>query len=153
MSEKSRATRYSPSIAGFGVRRGWGRRRWCPGPCRCRLPLRLYSPCGSRGLYYDFHQNVGKVQGHQVLAINRGEREEFLKVSVATDRDAALVLLRRAVVRPGSKAMDFVKSAAEDAYDRLLYPSLEREIRSTLTDEASEGAIHNFALNLRLTIM
>ena len=92
-------------------------------------------------------------RSHQVLAINRGEREEFLKVSVATDRDAALVLLRRAVVRPGSKAMDFVKSAAEDAYDRLLYPSLEREIRSTLTDEASEGAIHNFALNLRPLLM
>ena len=104
-------------------------------------------------LYYDFRQSVGKVQGHQVLAINRGEREGFLKASVVTDRDAALVLLRRAVVKPGSRAMDFIKSAAEDAYDRLLYPSLEREIRSTLTDEASEGAIHNFALNLRPLLM
>ncbi len=104
-------------------------------------------------LYYDFRQSVGKVQGHQVLAVNRGEREGFLKASVVTDRDAALVLLRRAVVKPGSRAMDFIKSAAEDAYDRLLYPSLEREIRSTLTDEASEGAIHNFALNLRPLLM
>ncbi len=104
-------------------------------------------------LYYDFRQRVSKLQGHQVLAINRGEREEFLKVSIVTDRDDALVVLRRAVVRPGSRAMEFIKSAAEDAYDRLLYPSLEREIRSALTEEASEGAIHNFALNLRPLLM
>ena len=104
-------------------------------------------------LYYDFRQPVSRMQGHQVLALNRGEREEFLKVSVVTDRDAALVLLRRAVVKPGSKAMEFIKAAAEDAYDRLLYPSLEREIRNLLTEEASEGAIHNFALNLRPLLM
>ncbi len=104
-------------------------------------------------LYYEFQRPVSKIQGHQTLAINRGEREEFLKVSVVTDRDAALILLRRAVVRPGSKAMDFVKAAAEDAYDRLLYPSLEREIRNSLTEEAAEGAIHNFALNLRPLLM
>jgi len=104
-------------------------------------------------LYYDFHQSVSRIQGHQVLALNRGEREEFLKVNVVTDRDAALVLLRRAVVKPGSRAMEFIKAAAEDAYDRLLYPSLEREIRNFLTDGASEGAIHNFALNLRPLLM
>ncbi|MDE6997291.1 MAG: RNA-binding transcriptional accessory protein [Oscillospiraceae bacterium] len=104
-------------------------------------------------LYYDFRQSVSRIQGHQVLALNRGEREEFLKVNVVTDRDAALVLLRRAVVKPGSRAMEFIKAAAEDSYDRLLYPSLEREIRNFLTDEASEGAIHNFALNLRPLLM
>ena len=104
-------------------------------------------------LYYEFQRPVAKLQGHQILAVNRGEREAFLKVSVVTDRDAALVLLRRAVVRPGSKAMDFMKAAVEDAYDRLLYPSLEREIRNHLTEEAGEGAIHNFALNLRPLLM
>ena len=104
-------------------------------------------------LYYEFQRPVAKLQGHQTLAVNRGEREAFLKVSVVTDRDAALVLLRRAVVRPGSKAMDFMKAAVEDAYDRLLYPSLEREIRNHLTEEAGEGAIHNFALNLRPLLM
>ena len=100
-------------------------------------------------------QNAGRIQGHQVLALNRGEREEFLKVSIVTDREAALVLLRKAVMRPGSnsKAASFVRAAAEDAYDRLLYPSLEREVRNYLTDEASEGAIHNFALNLRPLLM
>ena len=66
-------------------------------------------------LYYEFQRPVAKLQGHQILAVNRGEREAFLKVSVVTDRDAALVLLRRAVVRPGSKAMDFMKAAVEDA--------------------------------------
>ncbi len=104
-------------------------------------------------LYYDFRQSVSRIQGHHVLALNRGEREEFLKVNVVTDRDAALVLLRRTVVKPGSRAMEFIKAAAEDSYDRLLYPSLEREIRNFLTDEASEGAIHNFALNLRPLLM
>ena len=106
-------------------------------------------------LYYDFRQNAGRIQGHQVLALNRGEREEFLKVGIVTDREAALVLLRKAVMRPGSnsKAASFVRAAAEDAYDRLLYPSLEREVRNYLTDEASEGAIHNFALNLRPLLM
>lgn len=104
-------------------------------------------------LYYDFHQSVSRIQGHQVLALNRGEREEFLKVSVVTDREAALVLLRRAVVRPGSRATAFIRTALEDAYDRLLYPSLEREVRNSLTEEACEGAIRNFALNLRPLLM
>ena len=104
-------------------------------------------------LYYGFRQNVSRLQGHQVLAVNRGEREAFLKVSLITDREAALVLLRRAVLRPGSRAGDFIRTAAADAYDRLLYPSLEREGRNCLTDEASEGAIRNFALNLRPLLM
>ena len=106
-------------------------------------------------LYYDFRQSAGRIQGHQVLALNRGEREEFLKVSIVTDREAALVLLRKAVMRPGSdsRSASFVREAAEDAYDRLLYPSLEREVRNYLTDEASEGAIRNFALNLRPLLM
>ncbi len=104
-------------------------------------------------LYYGFRQNVSRLQGHQVLAVNRGEREAFLKVSLITDREAALVLLRRAVLRPGSRAGAFIRTAAADAYDRLLYPSLEREVRNCLTDEASEGAIRNFALNLRPLLM
>ena len=104
-------------------------------------------------LYYDFNTAVARVQGHQVLAINRGEREEILKVSVEMDRDAALVCVRRAVIKPGSAAMEFVKTAAEDAYDRLIAPSMEREIRSTLTENACEGAIGQFALNLKPLLM
>jgi uncharacterized protein len=104
-------------------------------------------------LYYDFSQAVGKLQGHQVLAINRGEKEAFLKVSVELDREAALQVVRRAAVRPGSRAMEFVKTVCGDAYDRLLFPSLERELRSALTETASEGAIGQFALNLRPLLM
>ena len=104
-------------------------------------------------LYYQFEQPVSRVQGHQVLAVNRGEREGVLSVSVTVDRELALPVLRRAVVRPGSAAMEFVKAAAEDAYDRLLLPSLEREVRTLLTDRASEGAIGQFALNLKPLLM
>ena len=104
-------------------------------------------------LYYDFEQALSRLQGHQILAINRGEKEGVLKVSVTLDRDQALPLLRRAVVKPGSPAMEFIKSAAEDAYDRLIFPSLEREARSLLTEQASEGAIGQFALNLKPLLM
>ena len=104
-------------------------------------------------LYYDFTQAIAKMQGHQTLAVNRGEREEKLKVSIELDRDLALRTLRRAVVVPGTAAMDFIKAAAEDAYDRLIFPSLEREARASLTETAAEGAIGQFALNLRPLLM
>ena len=103
-------------------------------------------------LYYEFSSPLSKTQGHQVLAINRGEREDILKASVDMDRETALVALRRKVV-PGRAAMEFVKTAAEDAYDRLIAPSLEREVRSELTDRANEGAIGQFALNLKPLLM
>ena len=103
-------------------------------------------------LYYDFTAPVNRVQGHQVLAINRGEREGILKAGVELDDEAARVAVRRQVV-PGRAAMDFVRAAADDAWDRLLKPSLEREIRNTLTEQADEGAIHNFALNLKPLLM
>ena len=104
-------------------------------------------------LYYDFTQAVSRLQGHQILAINRGEKEGILKVSIAPEREQALPVLRRAVVRPASAAMEFIKSACDDAYDRLIFPSLEREIRSTLTEQANEGAIGQFALNLKPLLM
>ncbi len=104
-------------------------------------------------LYYNFIQPLSRMQGHQVLAINRGEKEEKLKVSVRLDRELALRTLRRRVVMPGSRAMEFVKAAAEDAYDRLIFPSLEREARSALTEEAGEGAVGQFALNLKPLLM
>ena len=104
-------------------------------------------------LYYDFSQALSKLQGHQILAVNRGEKEEVLKVSLELDRELALQTVRRHVVKPGSPAMAFMKAAAEDAYDRLIFPSLEREARSALTEEACEGAIGQFALNLRPLLM
>ena len=104
-------------------------------------------------LYYDFVQSVSRLQGHQILAINRGEKEKFLRVSLELDHERAMQTVYRTVVIPGSRSMDFVKSAALDAYDRLLFPSLERETRSELTDTACEGAIGQFALNLRPLLM
>ena len=104
-------------------------------------------------LYYDFKAPVERVLGHQVLAVNRGEREAVLKVSVDMDREAALIAIRRAVLIPGSPSMLFVRSAAEDAYDRLIAPSVEREIRNLLTETANEGAIRNFGLNLKPLLM
>ena len=104
-------------------------------------------------LYYYFEQPLSRIQGHQILAINRGEKEKMLSAAVLLDRELTLPLLRRAVVKPGSAAMEFVKAAAEDAYDRLIYPSLEREMRAALTDKASEGAIKMFALNLKPLLM
>jgi len=104
-------------------------------------------------LYYEFRQSISKLQGHQVLAINRGEREEMLKVSLELNREEALVALRRAVLHPGSPSMTFVRAAAEDAYDRLIFPSLEREGRNLLTENACEGAIGQFALNLKPLLM
>jgi protein Tex len=104
-------------------------------------------------LYYDFKQRVDRVQGHQVLAVNRGEKEGFLKVSLELDRELALQRVRRAVIIPGSSAMSFVRTAADDAYDRLIWPSMEREERNALTDMACEGAIKMFALNLKPLLM
>ncbi len=104
-------------------------------------------------LYYEFAAPLNKAQGHQILAINRGEREEILKVKVEMDRDAALIAVRRAVVKPGSAAMEFIKAACEDAYDRLIEPSMEREMRAQLTENANTGAIAMFGLNLRPLLM
>ena len=104
-------------------------------------------------MYYDFSQPVARVQGHQILAVNRGEREGFLKVTLEMDREQALIVVRRAVLIPGGGAAAFVRTAAEDSYDRLIAPSMERELRSALTDSANEGAIRNFALNLRPLLM
>ncbi len=104
-------------------------------------------------LYYDFKQPVARLQGHQILAIYRGEREEKLMVTVLTEREQSLPLLYQMVVKPGSAATEFVTAAAEDAYDRLIYPSLEREVRNTLTEKADEGAIKMFGANLKPLLM
>ena len=84
--------------------------------------------------YFEFSQPISRLQSHQVLALNRGEREGALKVSLAVDRNEALQCIRRGVVRPGSPAMEFMKSVCDDSYDRLLEPSMERELRTALTD-------------------
>ena len=103
--------------------------------------------------YYEFCSAVNKIQSHQILALNRGEKEGFLKVSVEVDTDKALNLLYNSILVKGTNAEEFIKGAIEDGYLRLLYPSLQNEVRASLTDIASEGAIHNFALNLKPLLM
>lgn len=103
-------------------------------------------------LYYDFRTPVNRALGHQVLAINRGEREGFLKAAVELDSERAKVAVRQMVV-PGRAAMAFVRAAADDAYDRLIAPSMERETRNLLTEQADEGAIKMFGLNLKPLLM
>ncbi|MBQ7500201.1 MAG: RNA-binding transcriptional accessory protein [Clostridia bacterium] len=104
-------------------------------------------------LYYEFSQPLSKLQGHQILALNRGEKEGFLKVSVNVDRDEAIKLLEYDIIYVNSPYRAFLESAIADGYDRLLAPSMENEIRSELTDTASEGAIANFAINLKPLLM
>ena len=104
-------------------------------------------------LYYDFSQHVARMQGHQVLAINRGEKEKFLRVSLELDHDTAMQTVYLSCIHGHTRAEAFLRRAAEDAYDRLIFPSLEREVRAELTDSACEGAIGQFALNLRPLLM
>lgn len=103
--------------------------------------------------YYEFSSAISKIQGHQILAINRGEKEGFLKVSVDIDHEKVMSALFNEMLVVGSPAEEFMRAAIEDGYDRLLAPSLQNEIRASLTDDASEGAIHNFALNLKPLLM
>ncbi len=103
--------------------------------------------------YYDFSQPVSKIVGHRVLAIDRGEKEGFLKVSVTLDESKGHNILLSTYVKGDNACADFVIEAAKDAYSRLIFPSIEREIRSELTATAAENAIKVFALNLRPLLM
>lgn len=104
-------------------------------------------------LYYEFAEPVSKIPSHRVLAINRGEAEGFLKAAVEIDFDAAMAVVNSFAVRAGSITTHLVKRAAEDAWKRLIYPSIEREIRSGLTDQAAEQAIKMFGQNLKPLLM
>lgn len=103
--------------------------------------------------YYDYSEPVSKIAGHRVLAINRGEAEGYLKVSLALDEGKALHILYSAFVRPGSACTPVVEDAAKDAYARLIFPALERELRGGLTEKAAEGAMKVFSVNLRSLLM
>ena len=104
-------------------------------------------------LYYNFSAPVTRLQNHQILAINRGEREGFLKVSAALPGAEGQALVCRMALKPTMWVSAFVKAAAQDAFDRLIAPSIERELRNTLTERAGESAIANFALNLKPLLM
>lgn len=100
-------------------------------------------------MYREFSEPVRKLQSHRVLAINRGEKEGKLKVTLTVDDAEALVNLNRAVLHPKNPFGELLRATTADSWSRLLFPSLERELRNELTDAASEQAIQTFALNLR----
>ena len=104
-------------------------------------------------MYYDFSQEVRNLPGHRILAVNRGEREEFLKVTVRMDEVASVGILERAFVREGSTTTRQVQTACQDAWERLIEPSLEREVRAELTDRAGTAAIQVFGKNLHQLLM
>lgn len=105
-------------------------------------------------IYYDFNESVSKIAGHRILAINRGEKEGFLKVSVELDNQKPLNVIYRLLDKDTNPlCSDIIKEAGADAYQRLISPSIEREIRSELTETADENAIKVFALNLKQLLM
>ena len=105
-------------------------------------------------LYYDFREKLKKLPGHRILALNRGEKEEFLKVTLEMPKDIILNWLFAEVVKnQNSPAKKYIQSAAVDSYDRLIAPSVEREIRSAAFDDACEGAIKVFEDNLKHLLM
>ena len=104
--------------------------------------------------YYEYSEPLKKIPGHRILAINRGEKEEFLKASVEISSDIVLNYLHACVVtEPASPANKYVSAAIVDGYERLIAPSIEREIRNDMFDNASEGAIKVFADNLGHLLM
>ncbi|MBO5042738.1 MAG: RNA-binding transcriptional accessory protein [Clostridia bacterium] len=105
-------------------------------------------------MYYEYAEAVKKLPGHRILAINRGEKEEFLKVSLSVPEDVAVNFLFNCVITSTtSPAMKYVSAAVADSYDRLIAPSIEREIRNDLFDNACEGAIKVFSDNLSHLLM
>lgn len=105
-------------------------------------------------MYYDHSEPVSKIASHRVLAIDRGEKEEFLKVSVTIETDKAYKALETVMIKNAfSPCADVVREAYIDAYSRLIAPSVEREIRAALTEVACTGAIKNFSNNLHQLLM
>ena len=104
-------------------------------------------------MYADYSESVARIPDHRILAINRGEKEECLKVSLDFDREKAMFVIGKARYKENSAAFPAVQAAAEDAYTRLIFPSLEREIRASLTERASASAIQVFSSNLKQLLM
>ena len=104
--------------------------------------------------YYNFSEPISRLKGHRILALNRGEKEDFLKVAVKLPESKATDLLSgRIITNPKSPVLDLISNIITDAYNRLLFPSLEREIRNDLFDTACEGALAVFSENLRNLLM
>ncbi len=104
-------------------------------------------------MYYDFREPVRSMAAHRILAVNRGEREEFLKVALEAPEEKALESIRKTYVRGNGAVSAQVTEACADAWERLVFPSLEREVRNELTDRANVSAIRVFSQNLHQLLM
>ena len=105
-------------------------------------------------MYYEYSERVNKIPSHRVLAINRGEKDEFLKVSIDIAKETVInLILSKVIINKNSEANEYVTAAVTDGYERLIAPSIEREIRTDLFDVASEGAIKLFSENLKNLLM
>lgn len=104
-------------------------------------------------MYYDYKEPVKTIANHRVLAINRGEKEKKLRVSISIDTDLVELLIHKTVKDKDKDTSIYIERAIEDGFKRLLFPSLEREIRNSLTERAEEEAIKVFALNLKPLLM
>ncbi|MBQ0098967.1 MAG: RNA-binding transcriptional accessory protein, partial [Firmicutes bacterium] len=100
-------------------------------------------------MYKDYSEKIAKIPSHRILAINRGEKEECLKVNIVVNDEEFTDIIKKQYVKNSSESASIVINACLDAYDRLIFPSLEREVRSDLTDKANEQAIKMFEVNLR----
>ncbi len=104
-------------------------------------------------MYKEFSEPITKLAGHRILAVNRGEKEEFLKVGIDFDEEKAMNIIKTLHVTGNNACSAQVLEAAEDAYKRLIFPAIERDIRNELTDEATNSAIKVFGVNLRQLLM
>ena len=104
-------------------------------------------------MYYEFSEAICKIPSHRILAINRGEKEEFLKVKLEKPEEKILGYIEKKVIKEDSKFEDILKSTIEDSYKRLIEPSIEREIRSDLTEKAEEKAIKVFGQNAKQLLL
>ena len=104
-------------------------------------------------MYYEFDEPLNKLAGHRILALNRGEKEKILNVKVEAPKEEILRYLEKKMIRRESSAADILKEVAADAYDRLIAPAIEREIRSDMTERAEDGAIKVFGKNLEQLLM
>jgi len=104
-------------------------------------------------MYFDFNEPIKKVAGHRVLAINRGENEGYLKITVAAPEEKILAGLHNLFIKPNPATKLFLENTTADSYKRLTAPAVEREMRNELTEKAEEGAIRVFAENLRQLLM
>ncbi len=104
-------------------------------------------------MYYDFQEKVNRIKPHRVLALNRGENEKVLSVSIDISKDEIINYLNKEIIKKENTCGKLVKEAIDDSYERLIKPSIEREIRSDLTEVGEDRAIENFSLNLEKLLL